>query len=108
MILYNETINIEQTAEIQWLNWMKRKHVPSVLNTGLFISARLSRLSSHTQPDSTNYTIQYVVENNDNLEQYKTIHAEELIKEGKELFGEKMQIFRTELDVIEDFFPNQS
>ncbi|MXV37769.1 DUF4286 family protein [Flavobacteriaceae bacterium Ap0902] len=108
MILYNETINIDQTAEIQWLNWMKRKHVPSVLNTGLFLSARLSRLSSHIQPDSTNYTVQYLCENSDHLNEYKTIHLEKLKEEGTQLFGDKMQFFQTELDVIQDFFPNQS
>lgn len=108
MILYNVTINIEQTVEIQWLDWMKRKHIKDVLDTNCFISARFSRLASHTEPNSTNYVVQFLCDSDEKLKEYQSIYAANLKKEGKELFGDKLQTFRTELEVIEDFFPNQS
>ena len=104
MIIYNVTISIDQVVEIQFLDWLKNKHIHDVLNTGCFISAKLFRLTSHSQPDSTSYAIQYLAENNELLNKYYQDFAPKLREEGIKLFGEKMQGFRTELDVLEDFF----
>ena len=108
MILYNVTISIDQVVEIQFLDWLKKKHIQEVLDTGCFKSARLTRLASHTQPDSTNYAIQYLVESQELLDQYYTQFAPQLRAEGEKLFGTKMQGFRTELEVLQDFYPNRS
>lgn len=108
MIIYNVTISIDQVVEVQWLNWMQKKHIQEVLDTGCFVSARLSRLTSHNQPDATSYSIQYLCESNELLQQYYKEFAPKLREEGTKLFGNKMQGFRTELDVIEDFYTNRS
>lgn len=108
MIIYNVTISIDQVVEIQWLDWMRKKHVQEVLETGCFVSARLSRLTSHTQPDTTNYAIQYLCESHELLQEYYKNHAPKLREEGQKLFGNQMQGFRTELEVIEDFYTNRS
>ena len=94
--------------EIQFLDWLRKKHIQEVLNTGCFKSARLSRLTSHSQPDSTNYTIQYLAESQELLDEYYEKYAPQLRQEGEKLFGTKMHGFRTELEVLEDFYPNRS
>lgn len=108
MILYNVTISIDQVVEIQFVEWLRNKHIQDVLDTGCFKSARLTRLTSHTQPDTTNYSIQYLAESQKDLNKYYKVHAPRLREEGQKLFGDKMQGFRTELEVLEDFFPNRS
>ena len=108
MILYNVTISIDQVAEIQFLDWLRIKHIQEVLDTGCFSSARLCRLRSHAQPDATSYAIQYLAESEEHLKEYYQNHAPKLRDEGQKLFGNKMQVFRTELEVIENFFANQS
>ena len=44
MILYNVTVNIDPEVHEDWLDWMKKTHIPDVLNTGLFIDNRFLRV----------------------------------------------------------------
>jgi hypothetical protein len=44
MILYNVTVSIDPAIHEEWLEWMKVKHIPDVMNTGCFIEARISRV----------------------------------------------------------------
>lgn len=104
MIIYNVTVSVDQTIEIQWLEWMKVKHIKEVLGTGCFLSAKLMRLTSHSQPDATSYAVQYLCESNEKLKQYYDDFSEKMRKDGSELWGDKMQAFRTELELIQDFY----
>ncbi|MDO5656017.1 MAG: DUF4286 family protein [Flavobacteriaceae bacterium] len=108
MILYNETILVGQVVEIQLIDWLRKKYIQEVLDTGCFSSARLCRLTSHNEPDSTNYTIQYMAESQEHLKEYKSKYAARIYSECYKLFGEKILIFRTELEVVENFYANQS
>ncbi|MDO5510949.1 MAG: DUF4286 family protein [Weeksellaceae bacterium] len=108
MIIYNVTISIHQDVEIQWLEWMKTKHIQEVLDTGCFTSARFTRIRGHDDPNSSNYSVQYMCNDNKLLKQYYEIHAPKLRDEGLKLFGDKMLTFRTELELISEFFGNRS
>lgn len=44
MIIYNVTINIDDSVHNQWLNWLKTKHIGAVLATGCFYKAKLSKV----------------------------------------------------------------
>jgi hypothetical protein len=43
MIIYNVTSNVQESIR-QWMIWMQHKHIPEILATGKFISARLVRV----------------------------------------------------------------
>lgn len=108
MILYNVTLSIDHLVEKQFLDWLRNKHIQEVLETGCFKSARLAKLTSHSQQDSTNYAVQYLAESQEFLDEYFSKYSGQLQAEGIKLFGDKLQSFRTELEVIEDFYPNRS
>ena len=42
MLIYNVTINIDESVHDQWLDWMKDKHLPDMLATGKFSHAKMS------------------------------------------------------------------
>jgi hypothetical protein len=44
MIIYNVTTNIHESVHDQWIIWMQHKHIPEILATGKFSSARLVRV----------------------------------------------------------------
>jgi hypothetical protein len=44
MIIYNITVNIDDSAHDEWLEWMKTEHIPQVLGTGKFEKATFSRV----------------------------------------------------------------
>lgn len=104
MILYNVTINIHESVHDKWMNWMQEKHIGDVLATGKFSSARLVRVLVEEEMGGTTYAIQYTTDSKETLERYYREDAERLREEGLRLFGDKMLAFRTELELISEFF----
>ena len=44
MLIYNVTINIDESVHDQWLDWMKDKHLPDMLATGKFSHAKMVKV----------------------------------------------------------------
>ena len=44
MIIYNVTVNVDEDVLNSWLDWMTKNHIPDVLDTGLFIECKLSKI----------------------------------------------------------------
>jgi len=104
MILYNVTTNIDESVHHQWLQWMQQKHIPEVLATGKFTSARLVRVLVEEELGGLTYAIQYTTDSKETLQRYYDEDAPRLRAEGSRLFGDKMLAFRTELEFISEFF----
>ncbi len=108
MILYNVTINIDNSVHDIWLNWMQEKHIPEVLSTGKFTSARLIKVLIEEEMGGTTYAIQYTTDSKDTLDKYYIEDAPRLREEGVRLFGSKMVAFRTELELVSEFWQNNN
>ncbi|MBS7787779.1 DUF4286 family protein [Flavobacterium sp. CYK-55] len=108
MILYNVTINIDNSVHDIWLNWMQEKHIPEVLSTGKFSSARLIKVLIEEEMGGTTYAIQYTTDSKDTLDKYYIEDAPRLREEGVRLFGDKMVAFRTELELVSEFWQNKN
>jgi hypothetical protein len=108
MILYNVTINIDDTVHDQWLNWMQEKHIPEVLATGKFSAARMVKVLVEEEMGGTTYATQYTTDSKATLDKYYQEDAPRLREEGQRLFADKMMVFRTELEVISEFWPNNN
>ncbi len=104
MILYNVTINIHESVHDQWMNWMKTKHINDVLATGKFTSARMVKVLVDEEMGGITYAIQYTTDSKATLQRYYDEDAPRLREEGSRLFGDKMLAFRTELEMISEFF----
>ena len=44
MIIYNETIIVDETIYEEWLSWMKIVYIPAVLDTGFFDAHRILKV----------------------------------------------------------------
>ena len=106
MIIYNVTINIDDTVHDKWVSWMTEKHIPEVLATGKFVKANMVKVMIVEERGGTAYSIQYYAENKEMLEKYYQEDAPKLREEGLKLFGDKMLAFRTELELLHEFTPN--
>ena len=102
MILYNVTVNIDESIEYQWINWMQTKHIKDVLATGKFSSARMVRVLVEEEMGGKTYAVQYTTDSKETLQKYYEEDAPRLREEGAQLFGEKMLAFRTELELISE------
>ncbi|MAP01933.1 MAG: hypothetical protein CMD01_03850 [Flavobacteriales bacterium] len=99
MILYNVTINIDYDCHDDWLKWMKQTHVPDVLDTGLFINAKICRIHAEEQ-GGVSYSIQYLLNSKSDYNTYQDLYAPKLQQEHTQKFSGKFVAFRTLLEVV--------
>lgn len=102
MIIYNVTTNIHESVQEQWMIWMQHKHIPEMLATGKFSSARMVRVLVEEEMGGFTYSVQYTTDSKTTLEQYYQEDAPKMRDEGTKLFGDRMLSFRTELEVISE------
>lgn len=101
-ILYNVTVSIDPRASKEWLEWMRRVHIPQVMASGCFLESRLSRVNGEEEGGVT-YAITYVSYSQEHLDKYAKEFAPALQKDHSEKFNGKFAAFRTTLNVIEHF-----
>ena len=100
MLLYNVTIGIDPQAEKEWLTYMKEKHIPSVMDTGMFVSSKMYRVLHDSDDGTISYSIQYFAANLDNVQQYLEKFAPRLVEEHRLKFHNRHVAFRTLLQEI--------
>tara|TARA_B110000977_G_scaffold199827_1_gene288383 strand:+ start:1616 stop:1927 length:312 start_codon:yes stop_codon:yes gene_type:complete len=103
MIIYNVTVNIEESVEQEWLNWMNTEHIAEVLKTGMFKSAKMSKVLVEEQMGGVTYSIQYTCESQEKLDVYNKKFAPTLQAEHNNKFQGKFVAFRTLMEVISEF-----
>ena len=99
MIIYNVTVNIDDSVREDWIKWMKEIHIPDVMATGYFIENRFCRIMVEEEQGSS-YSIQYRCANIADLNEYQRDHAPRLQKEHRERYEGKFVAFRTLLEEV--------
>ena len=100
MIIYNVTISIDLDVHDEWVQWMKDIHIPDVLQTGMFVESRFTRVIGDEENGKT-YSIQYLCLSEDLYNKYQSEHAPRLQKEVAEKYPGKFSAFRTILNVVD-------
>lgn len=100
MILYNVTLNIEESIQDDWLIWMKNKHIPDVMNTGLFKGHKILKLKEPKPESGITYSVQYFCDSMEKLNLYFEKKAPALQAEHTERYKTKFVAFRTILEII--------
>ena len=102
MIIYNVTTNIHESVHDQWMIWMQHKHIPEMIATGKFTSARLVRVLVEEEMGGVTYSVQFTTDSLATLEKFYQEEDAVFQAEGLKLFGDKMLTFKTELQVISE------
>ncbi|MDX5346077.1 MAG: DUF4286 family protein [Hymenobacteraceae bacterium] len=101
MILYNVTVNIENSVAAEWLQWMQEVHIPEVMATGFFLKNQIARVLGDEDTGGITYAIQYTARNMDDLLEYNRKHAPALQAKHTERYRDRFVAFRTVLEVVE-------
>ena len=102
MIVYNVTILVENDVREEWLEWMKNHHVPEVMATGCFVENKMMKvLVEDPQAIATSYAFHYLANSMEDYQRYVDTYAEKLRNDTIERYGNKIDAFRTLLEVIE-------
>ena len=107
MYIYNVTINIDDAAHNEWLIWIE-SHITEVLNTGKFTKAKLTEVLVNEEMGGRTYSIQYTANTREDLEDYYREDADNLRLQGLKKFADKMLAFRTELKIVNEFYPTSA
>lgn len=102
MIIYNLTINVDQSIHEEWLTWIK-EHIPQVLATGKFTEAKLTKVLVEEEMGGTTYSVQYRAKSRETLDAYYREDAEKLKQDSLIKFADKALVFRTELEIIDEY-----
>ena len=105
MIIYNVTINIDESVHDEWLSWMQDKHLPDMLATGKFTHAKMVKVLVEEDMGGVTYSVQYTTKDKQTLESYYREDADRLRADAQKLFPNKFVAFRTELEVISQQIP---
>ncbi|UII77250.1 DUF4286 family protein [Flagellimonas sp. HMM57] len=105
MLIYNVTINIDESVHDQWLLWMQETHIPDMLATGKFSHAKMTKVLVEEETGGVTYSIQYTTKDRITLEAYYKEDAERLRADAQKYFPNKFVAFRTELEVISQQIP---
>jgi len=104
MYIYNVTTNVHESIQKEWLQWMKEKHIPNMLETGKFSNAKMSQVLINEEMGGVTYSVQYTTDSLETLHEYYNENATKLREEATALFKDKIVAFRTELKVISEQF----
>ena len=100
MLIYNVTLNIQEEVHDQWLDWMKKEHIPAMLSTGKFTKALMTKVLVQEEMGGISYSLQYFTEK-EKLEKYYEEDVKNL-REQSQPFEGKFVAFRTELEIVSE------
>lgn len=101
MIIYNVTVNIDNSVAEEWLQWMKEVHIPEIMATTFFIKSQIARVMGDEDSGGKTYAIQYTARNMEDLMEYQRDHAPALQAKHTARYQDRYVAFRTVLEVIE-------
>ncbi len=97
MISYEVTAEVRQDLRSRYEVYMKDRHIPDVLVTGLFIGAQLLRT------DEGPYCVRYRLADRPSLDRYLSTHAQRLRADFTAHFPEGVTISREVLQEIAEW-----
>ena len=104
MYIYNITINIDKAVHAEWLVWIQN-HIEKTLATGYFLSAKMTQVLVEEEMGGYTYSIQYTSKTREDLDEYYAKEADKLENEALLKYADKMLTFKTELKIVQEFFP---
>jgi hypothetical protein len=98
--LYNVTVGIEPIIEQEWIQWMKDKHIPDMLATGMFFDFKMYKVLHDNNDGTISYSVQYFSDSLDKVVHYLEKLAGPMVEEHREKFRDKHVAFRTLLEEV--------
>ncbi|WP_192822654.1 DUF4286 family protein [Rufibacter sp. LB8] len=102
MILFNETVSIENAVAADWLQWMQVTHIPEVMATTYFTKFQLAKVMEDEDTGGTTYAVQYYARHMQDLLEYHQNHDQEMQGKMQARYAGQYAAFRTVLEVIGD------
>ena len=100
MLIYNETINIDDTVKDKWVLWMKEFYIPKMLSSGKFTHAKMTRIVVEEEMGGTSFSVQYSCPDQAALEEYQSKLEDVYVANMLAQFPEQFVRFTTVLELV--------
>ncbi|MDB5001440.1 MAG: hypothetical protein JWR76_2517 [Mucilaginibacter sp.] len=100
MIVYNDTVILDDSIEQEWLEWMKTVHIPAIMATGCFSSYRILNIIDSPNEGVT-YCVQYNADNQESFNNYFNQHLFRFQNLHQERFAERFVMFNTLMKTVD-------
>jgi len=101
MIAYNVTIKLDWMIHEDWLEWMRKEHMPEVVATGCFIRSYLFRILETDENEGPTYTAQYFAQSKADYNRYIEMHSALYRQKAFDLWGERFIAFRSLMELVQ-------
>ncbi len=101
MYIYNVTIKVAHAIAEDWLQWLKRDHIPEMIATGCFSEATVLQLLENTDEEGVTYAVQYHAATRADHERYLAEFAAAMRQKGLEKWGDNFIAFRTLMQIVD-------
>ncbi len=100
MIAYNVYLEMDESLdEKEWSAYMIQQHIPDVMKTGCFLECRMMKVTGTERK----WHIQYLLQNQENMDQYQSQYAAALKQEVVDRYPDKFKAHRTITEIIQSF-----
>lgn len=100
MIIFNDTIIVEEAAHEKWLKWIKEIHIPAVMATGYFTSYQVLNVIDSPNEGVT-YCIQYQTDSLEKFNHFYNKHLHQLQENHNQEFENQFVIFNTLMQTVD-------
>jgi len=100
MIVYNETIKIDERIHEEWLDWIKTVHLPAIMATGKFSENRICRILQEEEDGGVTYAIQYHSPDMDTFKRYQQEDAARFQRMHMDRYRDRYVAFRTLMEIV--------
>ncbi len=101
MIIYNVTTKVNNQINDDWLDWLKKEHIPDIINTGCFTHAViLHLLDTEEEDESATYAVQYHAIDRSRYDAFINTYALGMRKKALDKWGDQFIAFRSIMEVV--------
>src|ERR1700748_431239 len=101
MLVYNETIIIEENSYLEWLEWMKNIHIPAIMATGYFDSYKILNVVDSPNEGVTS-CVQYYTSTSENFGKFYEEHFNKFQSIHQQRYEHKFVLYNTLMEVIDE------
>ncbi len=100
MIVYNVTTKVSHAIAADWLSWLKKEHIPDLVQTGCFTHAVILYLVEADDEEGITYAVQYHAESQALYNRYMEKYAGDMRKKALDKWGDRVISFRTLMHLV--------
>src|SRR3954469_13955108 len=101
MIIYNITLKVDRHIANEWLQWVKKEHIPEIMHTNCFTDFKIVRLLDVDDSEGPTYAIQFTSASKSDYNRYIELHDDRFIKKSFDKWGEQFIAFRSVMEVVQ-------